>query len=446
MKENLWAPLPAIHLIATVAIGTVVLADREHVVEGMSEGMQALSLSKGGNAALEPGAVSLQVAARGTPLDVSALLLGANGKVRSDNDLVFYNHPAQDGVSLAAETVTADLRRIPAAVATVVIVASVDPSHPGTVFTAAPALTVSQGSAASMTFTPPDFTSGETVVVLAEIYRRSGGWKVRAVGQGYASGLAGLATDYGVDVDPEPAPSTSQVPNPRVSSTVSGRAQLSLSKVESQAPALLGSTRQAGQALARTGAADKRAAVYLILDHDWAMKELYESFAVQAFAERVLALSASLDDDGNVLVIFSSRDEPFMEEIRLDNYRGRIGQLHTQVDWGWGDVGAAMRAAVNHYQESGARDPAFVVVQVGDEPWDKAEFRSLLQNTASLGVFWLFVGFGRGKLAFFKNLNASTSARFSNVAFYEASKNPGSVPDDKFYAGLVEAFGAWMGR
>lgn len=192
MKENLWAPLPAIHLIATVAIGTVVLADREHVVEGMSEGMQALSLSKGGHAALEPGAVSLQVAARGTPLDVSALLLGANGKVRSDNDLVFYNHPAQDGVSLAAETVTADLRRIPAAVATVVIVASVDPSHPGTVFTAAPALTVIQGSAASMTFTPPDFTSGETVVVLAEIYRRSGGWKVRAVGQGYASGLVHL--------------------------------------------------------------------------------------------------------------------------------------------------------------------------------------------------------------------------------------------------------------
>ncbi|MFD3729604.1 TerD family protein [Streptomyces sp. NPDC058671] len=46
---------------------------------------------------------------------------------------------------------------------------------------------------------------GETVVVLAEVYRRGDGWKIRAVGQGYASGLAGLATDYGVDVDPEPS-------------------------------------------------------------------------------------------------------------------------------------------------------------------------------------------------------------------------------------------------
>lgn len=65
------------------------------------------------------------------------------------------------------------------------------------------------------------------------------------------------------------------------------------------------------------------------------------------------------------------------------------------------------------------------MTQVGDEPWDNVEVRSLLQNTASLGVFWLFVGFGRGKLAFYKNLNASASATFTNVAFYDASKNPG---------------------
>ncbi|MFF3897287.1 VWA domain-containing protein [Streptomyces sp. NPDC001812] len=156
-----------------------------------------------------------------------------------------------------------------------------------------------------------------------------------------------------------------------------------------------------------------------VLDHDWHMEELYESFAVQAFAERVLALSANLDDDGTVPLVFSSGNEPFLEEIRLDNYRGRIGQLHTQVDWGWGNV--------------------------ADEPWDKAEVRSsLLQNTASLGVFWLFVGFGRGKLAFHKNLNASASATFTNVAFYDASKNPGSVPGEQFYTGLIDAFATWM--
>jgi hypothetical protein len=54
------------------------------------------------------------------------------------------------------------------------------------------------------------------------------------------------------------------------------------------------------------------------------------------------------------------------------------------------------------------------------------------------------VGFGRGKLAFYKNLNASASATFTNVAFYDASKNPGSVPGERLYTGLVDAFATWM--
>ncbi|GAA1592741.1 VWA domain-containing protein [Streptomyces globosus] len=399
--------------------------------------MQTMALRKGENAALLTERTVLSVAVRGLSADVSALLLGPEGRVRGDHDLVFYNHPVQDGVSVAGAAVTAELRGLPADVHRVVIVASADPLQPGAVFTRAPQLTITQSGTPAMSFTAPDFTSGETVVVLAELYRRGTDWKVRAVGQGYASGLAGLATDYGVDVDPEPTP----VPLP---AQAPAAAAVDLTKLERQAPALLTPARQARQALADRGITGRHAAVYLILDHDWHMEELYESFAVQAFAERVLALSANLDDDGTVPVIFSSGREPFLEEIRLDNYRGRIGQLHTQVDWGWGSVSDAMRRTVSHYQESGATDPAFIVTQVGDEPFDKAEVRSLLQNTAPLGIFWLFVGFGRGKLAFYKNLNASSSATFPNVAFYDASKNPGAVPGERFYTGLVDAFARWM--
>ncbi|MFE9482837.1 VWA domain-containing protein [Streptomyces spororaveus] len=400
-----------------------------------------MSLRKGENAVLLAERTVLSVAVQGLSADVSALLLGPDGRVRGDHDLVFYNHPVQDGVSVAGAAVTAELPRVPADVHRVVVVASADPLQPGAVFTRAPQLTITQSGSPAMSFTAPDFASGETVVVLAELYRRGTDWKVRAVGQGYASGLAGLATDYGVDVDPEPT----AVPLPtQTRTTTPAVAAVDLTKLERQAPALLAPARQAGQALANRGITGRHAAVYLILDHDWHMEELYESFAVQAFAERVLALSANLDDDGTVPVIFSSGREPFLEEIRLDNYRGRIGQLHTQVDWGWGSVSDAMRRAVTHYQESAATDPAFVVTQVGDEPYDKAEVRSLLQNTASLGIFWLFVGFGRGKLAFYKNLNASASATFPNVAFYDASKNPGAVPGERFYTGLVDAFARWM--
>ncbi|MGV9817173.1 hypothetical protein [Nocardia xishanensis] len=51
----------------------------------------------------------------------------------------------------------------------------------------------------------------------------------------------------------------------------------------------------------------------------------------------------NLDDDGTVPVVFSGQREPSVEDLRLENYRGRIGQLHTQVDWGWSHVDEAMR-------------------------------------------------------------------------------------------------------
>src|SRR5690606_22674230 len=112
---------------------------------------------------------------------------------------------------------------------------------------------------------------GETVVVLAELYRRGEGWKVRAVGQGYASGLAGLATDYGVDIDPEPT----AAPLPAQTRAMTGQpAVVGLTKLERQAPGLLTPARQAGQVLADRRITGRRAAVYLILDHDWHMEEL----------------------------------------------------------------------------------------------------------------------------------------------------------------------------
>lgn len=97
--------------------------------------MQTASLRKGENTGLMTAPVVLSVSVQGLAADVSALLLGADGRVRSDDDLVFYNHPAQDGVSIAGSAVTADLVRAPADVDRMVVVVSADPLQPGAVFT-----------------------------------------------------------------------------------------------------------------------------------------------------------------------------------------------------------------------------------------------------------------------------------------------------------------------
>ncbi|NEB82164.1 Tellurium resistance [Streptomyces sp. SID14478] len=182
-------------------------------------------MAKGSNVAVPAPTVRVELGWRSGPgvpdADASALLLVA-GKVRSDADFVFYNQPAHasgavrhegkntaDGV--VTDTLFVDLARVEPVIERVVLAASAD----GGTFGQVPGLYVRVVDAAVGTeiarFDSGDATV-ETAFVLGELYRRQGAWKFRAVGQGYDSGLAGLATDYGITVDepqraePTPAP------------------------------------------------------------------------------------------------------------------------------------------------------------------------------------------------------------------------------------------------
>ena len=146
-----------------------------------------------------------------TRLDVSGLLIGTDGKVRSDADFVFYNQPTAPGVSHGsgggADSITVDTAAVPADVEKIVVTASLD--DPGATFAGTePTATVRDAASGGTlaTFTPPRL-GPETALVVMEVYRRNDAWKVRAVGQGYANGLAGIATDFGVSIE-EPAPPT----------------------------------------------------------------------------------------------------------------------------------------------------------------------------------------------------------------------------------------------
>ncbi|WP_236579634.1 TerD family protein [Streptomyces sp. HM190] len=146
----------------------------------------------------------MRIITTGVPVDVSAVLLTSHGKVRGDHDLVFYNHPYQDGVHSSTAAITAELPHIPADIDRVAVIASIDlEAQPTAVFDqhATWRAETTQPSGTSLSFEPPPFTSGETVSVVVEIYRHAAGWKVRAVGQGYNTGLAGMATDFGINVE-----------------------------------------------------------------------------------------------------------------------------------------------------------------------------------------------------------------------------------------------------
>ena len=175
-------------------------------------------MQKGGNLTLSGATVRASLrwtGGAGVPdVDASALVLQSTGKVGGDTDFVFYNQPQHPsgGVRLvgkvagppAADQIDIDLARLPAGAERVVLAASAT----GGTFGQVPGLElvlseVATGAAVAVFAMTAD---AETAFVCAELYRRNGAWKFRAVGQGYASGLAGLAGDFGIQTGEAPAP------------------------------------------------------------------------------------------------------------------------------------------------------------------------------------------------------------------------------------------------
>ncbi|MEU1127984.1 TerD family protein, partial [Streptomyces sp. NPDC005899] len=180
----------------------------------------SMIMKKGANVAVPAQAVRVELGWRTSPgepdVDASALLL-VSGKVRSDADFVFYNQPAhasgavrhegkRTGAGSVTDSLAVDFARMEPAIDRVVVAASADGGTFGRVTGLYVRVVDAANGSELARFESADATV-ETAFILGELYLRQGDWKFRAVGQGYDTGLEGLATDFGISVDePQQAP------------------------------------------------------------------------------------------------------------------------------------------------------------------------------------------------------------------------------------------------
>lgn len=192
--------------------------------------MSSLTLSKGGNLSLtkaDPGLRKALIGLGWDPrttsgqafdLDASALLIGENGKVRSQDDFIFYNQlAAADGSVVHQgdnrtgdgdgddEQILIDLDLIAADVARVVIAVSIDQGEErgqnfGQVRDAYCRVVNQETEQEVVRYDLSEDAASETSMIFSEIYRHHGEWKFRAIGQGYATGLHGIVTDFGISL------------------------------------------------------------------------------------------------------------------------------------------------------------------------------------------------------------------------------------------------------
>ncbi|MFD0357692.1 TerD family protein [Streptomyces sp. NPDC004126] len=189
-----------------------------------------VSLSKGGNVSLTKAAPNLTAVivglgwdARTTTgvdfdLDASAILTNDQGKVANDSNFVFFNNLKSPDGSVEHtgdnttgegegddEAIKVNLAGVPGDVAKIVFPVSIYEAESrqqsfGQVRNAYIRVVNQADNTELARYDLSEDASTETAMVFGELYRNGAEWKFRAIGQGYASGLRGIAQDFGVNV------------------------------------------------------------------------------------------------------------------------------------------------------------------------------------------------------------------------------------------------------
>ncbi|MBC9728413.1 VWA domain-containing protein [Streptomyces sp. TRM68367] len=439
-------------------------------------------------------------------IDASALLLTAAGRVRDDGDFVFYNQPRhasaavnhvgkRTAAGVTTDTVEVDLRSLEPAVERIALCASAD----GGTFGQVPGLSLRLLDAGSGTeLARFDMAAGtETAMIGGELYQRQGQWKFRAVGQGYASGLAGLATDFGITVDDAPpstltpqtpptpqttstppytstpsAPPRPSAPAPATPSAPSAPASPGprMTKGEERLPVdmrkrLSLRKEQVAVSLRKHGAAGITARVILVLDASGSMSFLYSKGVVSDVVERMAAVAAQLDDDGEMQAWTFASNPARLPDLRLGELPDWL-RLHVRV----GEVGLFRRsrkkgldpsqvdmrtvgiqneeqkviAEVRTYvRNTPAAAPTLVLFFSDGGVYRNAQIERELREAVEEPIFWQFVGLGQSNYGVLERFDTLPGRRVDNVGFF-AVDDISTVPDQELYDRLLSEFPSWI--
>ncbi|MGV9411033.1 vWA domain-containing protein [Nocardia sp. NPDC003693] len=401
-------------------------------------------LLKGQNIALQ--ATDLVVSVHSSAaVDLSALLVTAAGRVRSDDDFVFYNQPHAPGVELSAGALRISPARVPAGIDQIRAVITLDDPRASFGQFPPPVATVADHTGKVLCQYRIDQLGPESVVIALEVYRRNAEWKVRAVGQGYAGGFADLVTDHGITVDDAPvAPQA----DPSGVRTVAGEATLSLEKRQT----LDLRKREVAKVLLTKGAGGVRARVILVIDKTGSMHSLYRKKVVHRVVERMIPVAIQLDDDGNLETYLYGDSFAKLPDVTVAtadawsatylHLSGRHGGIDYDRQIGGVNDEIPVMTDILGSLRPGA-DPALVLFFTDGGFHNRAQITALMRQASNLPAFWQFIGLGRNDFGILRKLDTLDGRVVDNAGFF-AVPDIDAVSDTELYQLLLSEFPDWL--
>ena len=411
-----------------------------------------MKIEQGANAPVpsHPFQVSMRFDMRPAKLDVdvSAYLLTAKGKVRGDADMIFYNQTSDADravlLNVSGSHYYVDTSRLPEEVERIAFCVVVD----GGAASELGAVTMAVAGGAEFRYDTT--TQPLAAVIVGELYRRNGVWKMRAVGQGFAGGLEPLARSFGIDVQAETKP----VATPKVD--LRKQRIVSLQKTDPKLALLAGTAKVS---LAKKGVDGMVAKVSLVVDISASMRERFRNGSVDRLVQRVLGLALQLDDDGSVDAFAFGSGAHHLGEETADTYATFTQRLMRrpglEPNTYYGKVMQMVRAHYRAQPEFG-HVPVYVMFITDGGTNDPRFTETQIVESASEGIFWQFMAIGelprgltrkRSTLPkgfdFLEMLDKMPGRLIDNANFF-AVADPDEPTDAELYDLMMEEYPSWL--
>lgn len=376
---------------------------------------------------------------KGEP-DTCLFMLNAHGKVSGDSDFIFYNNltSAEGAVKLATghqqSSIDIALERVPLSISKIAVTLVIDGSE-----TISGLNVLSLRAPGIAEFVVETQGRSEKAIVLAEVYRHNGIWKLRALGQGFNGGLEPLAVSYGVDI-------SQPVSQPVLPTRISLE-----KKLGNKAPRLISLAKKATVSLTKNKLDTLEAAVAFVLDASGSMSGQFNKGHVQSVLDRIAILATQFDDDGEMDVWgFGERHKKYPDVTldNLDDYVVTIRGKGKRSGWenlpglgGTNNEPPVMEEIIDYFKDS--RIPVYIVFITDGGISKTRAIKDAIRRSAYYPIFWKFVGLGGSSYGILKNLDDFTDRRVDNTHFF-AMDDFGSISDEELYDNLLEEFSPWI--
>jgi stress response protein SCP2 len=375
--------------------------------------------------------------------DLSVFGLDADRQLKDDRYFVFFNQPSSPNgeVSISgsgtARTFAVKLDALPASIERLMFVATSDSQPLNTLKGGAVTLNAGGSDVARFPLSSAGLAA-EKALMLLELYRHSGEWRVAAVNQGFGGGLKALLEYFGGEATPDaPAPPAAQPV-----SLVKERQAVLLKKAEST-PGMVNLIKQAAVSLEKRGLSEARYRVKLVLDISASMTGEFRSGAVNDLVRRALALAARLDDDGQVDVYLFGIKARHIGSVSLDNIEGFVPGLRFQFEGGT-HYSPVMKMVREDSRRETSADPVLVLFVTDGATSNRGAAEREMLDASREPIFWKFMGIeaGRVDFEFLEKLDDMPGRVVDNADFFKV-KSPVNLPDSELFELLVNELDSW---